>query len=211
MNKVQSCILMALLLLAVVAQTVPAEEFGGPEIEYSAPAAGVVFSHEAHVEGMGFECETCHDGLFDMEQGAALDRGDFTMASLADGMYCGGCHDGETAFSSDSNCDSCHGEGGGEILFLEPVKSVAFSHDFHSKEAGLECDSCHSGLFEMKAFAAQKRDDFTMASLYEGQYCGACHDGETAFASDTRCASCHGGVKAYNRVAVAAPERGDHH
>ena len=39
-----------------------------------------------------------------------------------------------------------------------------------------------------------------MASLYEGNYCGACHDGDTAFASNTRCTACHIGVNGYERL-----------
>ncbi|PLX89835.1 MAG: hypothetical protein C0618_00295, partial [Desulfuromonas sp.] len=54
--------------------------------------------------------------------------------------------------------------------------------------------------FKMEALAAQRNKDFTMQSLYDGEYCGMCHDGDTAFASDTRCATCHLGVKGYNRL-----------
>jgi hypothetical protein len=39
-----------------------------------------------------------------------------------------------------------------------------------------------------------------MATLYEGGYCGACHDGSTAFASDTRCTTCHIGVRGHARL-----------
>jgi c(7)-type cytochrome triheme protein len=34
-----------------------------------------------------------------------------------------------------------------------------------------------------------------MASLYKGKYCGACHNGKNAFASDTQCARCHVGAR----------------
>ena len=39
-----------------------------------------------------------------------------------------------------------------------------------------------------------------MQGLYDGKYCGACHDGSMAFASDTKCTLCHIGVKGYNRA-----------
>jgi c(7)-type cytochrome triheme protein len=84
---------------------------------------------------------------------------------------------------------------GGEIIYTKPVKSVQFSHKVHVEQKGLTCDMCHAGTFEMKALKAQESPDFTMESLYQGKYCGTCHNGTMAFASSTRCASCHGGVK----------------
>ncbi len=95
------------------------------------------------------------------------------------------------------------------IVWTKPVKAVIFTHKLHTMEMGLECDSCHDGLFEMAAGAAEENDDFTMESLYNGNYCGACHDGETAFASNTRCTTCHIGVRGYNRMNKAAESSSD--
>lgn len=86
------------------------------------------------------------------------------------------------------------------IVWEKPVKAVVFDHKTHTMEAGLDCDSCHDDLFEMEAGAAQEAEDFTMASLYDGSYCGACHDGSTSFASDTRCTTCHIGVRGHARL-----------
>lgn len=86
------------------------------------------------------------------------------------------------------------------IVWTKPVKAVVFSHKTHTMGAGLDCDSCHDGLFEMAAGTAEENDDFTMQSLYDGNYCGACHDGSMAFASNSRCTTCHIGVKGYNRL-----------
>jgi len=86
------------------------------------------------------------------------------------------------------------------IIWVKPVKSVVFDHKVHTMEGGMDCDSCHDDLFEMEAGAAEANDDFTMATLYEGGYCGQCHDGETAFASNTRCTSCHIGVRGQARL-----------
>ena len=98
------------------------------------------------------------------------------------------------------------------VVWTKPLKAVAFYHKTHTMDAGLECDSCHDELFEMAAGTAEENDDFTMASLYEGKYCGACHDGDMAFASNTRCATCHIGVKGYNRImgAPAGKEKAGH-
>ncbi len=86
------------------------------------------------------------------------------------------------------------------IVFTQPVKAVVFDHKIHIEDAGLDCDSCHDDIFEQAAGTAEENGDFTMKSLYEGKYCGACHDGDTAFASNTRCAVCHIGVMGYNRM-----------
>lgn len=80
---------------------------------------------------------------------------------------------------------------GGGILYTEPVKSVLFSHKIHADDKRISCDRCHSGLFDMEALKVQQKKDFTMESLYKGKYCGACHNGKAAFASDTQCARCH--------------------
>jgi c(7)-type cytochrome triheme protein len=86
------------------------------------------------------------------------------------------------------------------IIWVKPVKSVVFDHKVHTQGAGLECDSCHDELFTMEAGAAQENEDFTMETLYKGGYCGACHDGDTAFASNKRCTSCHIGVRGHARL-----------
>ncbi len=86
------------------------------------------------------------------------------------------------------------------VIWVKPVKSVVFEHKVHTMGAELSCDSCHDDLFEMEAGVAEENVDFTMASLYDGGYCGSCHDGETAFASDTRCTACHIGVRGHARL-----------
>ncbi|MBU0908653.1 MAG: hypothetical protein KJ717_03730, partial [Proteobacteria bacterium] len=86
------------------------------------------------------------------------------------------------------------------IVFIAPVKAVVFTHKTHTMDAGMECDSCHDEVFQMESGSTEQNDDFTMQSLYDGKYCGACHDGETAFASNTRCTVCHIGVKGFDRM-----------
>lgn len=195
------------ILLTLLA-TAPAlwaeeEDFGGPEIAYEQPVKGVFFSHKTHVGDYGFSCDSCHDGIFDMMVGAAYENGDFTMDSLYQGKYCGACHDGSMAFAANTQCASCHVQDGGDVIYTEPVKGVLFSHDVHG-QVGLDCASCHDGLFEMRSLAAQENANFVMEALYEGEYCGACHDGSMAFASDTQCATCHIGVKGLRRATGSA-------
>ena len=98
------------------------------------------------------------------------------------------------------------------IIMTKPLKAVVFLNKAHTMGAGLGCDSCHSGIFEMAAGTAQEKPDFNMDSLYKGKYCGACHDGNMAFASNTRCSTCHVGVRGYNRLTGAdAKGKAGHH
>ncbi len=95
------------------------------------------------------------------------------------------------------------------IIWTKPVKSVVFTHKIHTMDAGLECDNCHDDIFQMEAGTAEENEDFTMKSLYDGKYCGACHDGDTAFAANTRCTTCHIGVKGHRRL-TGTPKNESH-
>ncbi len=86
------------------------------------------------------------------------------------------------------------------IIWVKPVKSVVFAHQEHTMGAGLSCDSCHDDIFAMEAGAAEAAEDFTMQAMYDGKYCGSCHDGSTAFAANTRCTTCHIGVRGHARL-----------
>ncbi len=87
-----------------------------------------------------------------------------------------------------------------DIIYTKPLKAVTFSHKDHVEKNGLSCDMCHDDIFQMDALSVQNEPDFTMAGLAAGKWCGACHDGSTAFDSDSRCASCHSGVKGLPEV-----------
>ena len=65
-----------------------------------------------------------------------------------------------------------------------PLFKVIFPHGTHT--ALLSCTTCHPGIFQM----AKGADPITMAKIYAGQYCGACH-GKVAFAVPTGCPRCH--------------------
>lgn len=188
------------------------EDTYGPEapIVWTKPLKSVVFNHKEHTLAADLSCDDCHDELFEMEAGAAEEYDDFTMASMAEGNYCGACHDDNMAFTTESYCGSCHTAPEELVVWTKPVKAVVFNHDTHTKEMGMDCESCHNDLFLMEAGAAEKNDDFTMKSLYDGNYCGACHDGSTAFASDTRCTSCHIGVRGYARLTGESGDGSDH-
>lgn len=205
-NKRAAALLCGGLLLLVSGQAVGSEAYDedtyGPEAPIVWEAgSGSTFSHKLHTMDLGLGCDSCHDSVFEMEAGAALQQPDFNMASFVSGKYCGTCHDGDSAFATTEQCASCHGEPANkQIVFSRPVKAVIFDHGLHA-EMGIECGSCHDSIFKMKIGASEAHpENFTMKALYAGKSCGVCHDGEQAFASNTRCTVCHIGVKGYDRM-----------
>lgn len=189
------------------------ESYGTTQIIASEPVKSM-FSHKSHVVTAGLTCDSCHPDLFERKRGAAKAKGDYNMASLDAGKYCGACHDGGTAFSTTnpSTCKTCHGSDMKQpqtIIFNHPVKAVVFTHKEHV-DMGLDCASCHDKAFEMRKGAAEEHPQkFNMRALYAGKYCGVCHNGNIAFASNTRCSSCHIGVKGLERMRAEADLAGE--
>jgi len=72
-------------------------------------------------------------------------------------------------------------EGGGQ-------GTVKFEGHEHAKK-GYKCESCHPSLFQKKKGSAK----MTMDLLNQGKFCGACHDGNTAFSTSNpkKCHECH--------------------
>ncbi len=65
---------------------------------------------------------------------------------------------------------------------------AVFPHWFH--RIRYKCYACHDAIFKMKRGA----DDVTMDAIAAGKFCGACHDGKTAWAvSFETCNRCHTG------------------
>ncbi len=159
------------------------------EIVWNIPIKAT-FDHKVHTIDAGLECSSCHDDIFFMQRGTAVKTGKFNMKAMAEDGFCGACHDGDTAFSTDTNCMACHEVSEEPLMWYAPTKA-SFSHKAHIEEFELECNSCHSETFVMKKGAAVKNKDFTMSSFKDGRYCGSCHNGDDAFDSSTQCESCH--------------------
>lgn len=67
------------------------------------------------------------------------------------------------------------------------VRPVVFPHWFH--RIRFTCKVCHADLgFKFKAGA----DKIDMLKIIDGQYCGACHNGDIAWSTE-RCDLCHSG------------------
>jgi c(7)-type cytochrome triheme protein len=78
----------------------------------------------------------------------------------------------------------------GQIITWEDGSqgAVKFEGEEHA-EKGYKCEACHPSLFQMKKGSAK----ITMPALDKGQFCGYCHNGKTAFATDDpgKCHECH--------------------
>lgn len=69
----------------------------------------------------------------------------------------------------------------------EGMRPVVFPHWFH--RIRFRCKVCHAELgFKMRAGANQIR----MSDIIDGQFCGACHNGEIAWSVEN-CDLCHSG------------------
>ena len=67
------------------------------------------------------------------------------------------------------------------------IRPVVFPHWFH--RVRYSCKSCHSDLgIKFKAGG----NDITMVKIIDGQYCGACHNGNVAWSVE-QCDLCHSG------------------
>ena len=67
------------------------------------------------------------------------------------------------------------------------VRPVIFPHWFH--RIRFNCKTCHADLgFKFKAGG----DDINMLKIINGDYCGACHNGDKAWALEN-CELCHTG------------------
>jgi c(7)-type cytochrome triheme protein len=111
MNKLYAILLAALMVSAVVyggLTHAEEDEENGGDIVYTKPLKAVIFSHKAHTEDLGLQCDWCHEETFEMEALHMQESADFNMESLCNENYCGTCHNGDIAFSTTTQCARCH-------------------------------------------------------------------------------------------------------
>lgn len=68
----------------------------------------------------------------------------------------------------------------------EQVLPVEFSHWTHRR--GYTCEVCHT---ELEINMVLNSTEITHDAQDQGRYCGACHDGKTAFSHEDDCNKCH--------------------
>jgi len=72
------------------------------------------------------------------------------------------------------------------------MRPVIFPHWFH--RIRFRCKVCHADLgFKFKAGG----NDINMLKIFDGEYCGACHDGQIAWGVEN-CVLCHSGKPGLN-------------
>lgn len=102
-HSVVSVIIFISVLFAGICQAVPS----GRDLEWRTKTGNsvVVFSGKVHAD-KGIKCFDCHLSLFRMKKGFA----EMKMAEIIEGKYCGACHNGKDAFSSEKAefCTKCH-------------------------------------------------------------------------------------------------------
>ena len=115
--------LAALVLLGAALGVAPAHaEYSDVVLNKYSEKEGVrpvIFPHWFH--RIRFRCKVCHDELgFKMRAGA----NDVRMVDIANGKFCGMCHNGQVAWGAD-RCDLCHSgrpgqksriQGGGQTM-----------------------------------------------------------------------------------------------
>ncbi|MBT1071643.1 c(7)-type cytochrome triheme domain-containing protein [Pelotalea chapellei] len=137
------------------------------------------FSHDKHLEM--YTCSDCHNKLFN----AGKTNKRYTMSEMAQGGSCGACHDGKTAFTVLNDCEKCHKSTVTISFNVKETGITQFSHKNHG--ALYKCSDCHNSIF----MPGKNSKRFRMAEMEQGNSCGACHDGTTAFSVKSNCTQCH--------------------
>ena len=77
---------------------------------------------------------------------------------------------------------------GKTVTWETPMGKVTFDGKNHA-DAKVGCLDCHSKIFKMKKGSTV----FSMADINAGKFCGKCHNGKRAFASNDpgNCEICH--------------------
>ena len=91
---------------------------------------------------------------------------------------------GSAYASSPENSIEFKGSGAGRVIFKGK------DHDWTK---GLTCKDCHISIFPFKKPGAEGAAVIKMSDIYEGRYCGACHNGKKAFDAKPKdsCKRCH--------------------
>jgi c(7)-type cytochrome triheme protein len=171
-------IMFCLLLLPELATARWIDDIVKMDVEATGP---VNFSHYNHLDALGKKCTLCHNKVYNIVR---TKNPAFSMDEMRKGKACGACHNGTKAFSVDDDCSSCHPTA--DIKFTVEDGDALFPHSVHTEMYG--CADCHTGIFIPDH---QKSTRFTMDQMGNGESCGACHDGDTAFTVEENCDRCH--------------------
>lgn len=130
----------------------------------------IKFSHQTHVEGAGLQCVECHD--------AAPRSKVSTDNLLSKKANCQTCHEEQLS----QNCTFCHTSDDPSTYadLQTSEREVIFSHEFHTGDQRIACETCHKNLDAKKEFVGELIP--AMAT------CNTCHDN---VAASNACETCH--------------------
>ncbi len=106
MRRLSTILIFSLcLVIGLILGGMALGRIGGGDIKFPVKRVGdVVFSHETHVELIGFSCSQCHPFTFVTKE----QHKPVKMIHRRQAQSCGVCHDGKQAFDLRSNCYICH-------------------------------------------------------------------------------------------------------
>ncbi len=105
MNCDRKLLCAASIIAALLMPIASWGKIGGGDITFRPDgAAGVVFSHDAHVGRAALKCKDCHNHLYTTVGGHQKSY----MAEMIKGQSCGACHNGKRAFTVRATCERCH-------------------------------------------------------------------------------------------------------
>lgn len=96
----------------------------------------LIFNHKAHLKGPDVNCQSCHQGITEVNNSwQAVNGGKPSMET------CYGCHNNKSVASN--NCESCHISTAN--LLPQDHKIVSFSkfHKFAAQQMNANCIMCH--------------------------------------------------------------------
>ncbi len=143
-------------------------------------------------EAMGeLPCFKCHS----YQKFVSSEKGTFSHGiHIATGYHCNQCHrfEAHRFMKTDTSvCNTCHNIK--TFTYAASGFPAKFNHESHAR---LGCKECHTGIFPMKKGTSR----MTMDAIYQGRFCGACHDGKRAFPSSD-CGKCHA-MKGFKKQVV---------
>lgn len=129
---------------------------------------GVKFSHGKHVTERGIACADCHTGAAESK---------FAADNLTpDHVSCQSCHEEQV----NNDCAYCHTNPDNIQPSVPPARDLLFSHEHHTANCGISCETCHGGVADDIAAGDVRFPEMAM--------CVDCHSKGRA---SIECQTCH--------------------
>ncbi len=175
--------LLYILLAAFIAlPVVVTADFRQTLLITSQNAGTIPFSHENHLKSLNNNCSACHNSIFHISR---KNNPAVTMAEMEKGKSCGACHNKDNPGTPQlKNCSACHAIDAVSIT-IPDFGVLVFKHSKHLEM--YTCTDCHTALFKTD----RSNPHISMFQMQQGNSCGSCHDGKSAFSVKGDCVKCH--------------------